>query len=126
MYWDGEETPSVEVPVGDFFCNGWCRPVNVDSIPISVNPSGGFNSLLEMPFRKEAIITLENLSPDAIQGVYYAINFIKTEIPEDMGTFHAQWRRNNPLPYKEVHTLVDGIVGQGHYVGTYNRLGFQQ
>ena len=25
IYWDGEETPSVETPVGDFFCNGWCN-----------------------------------------------------------------------------------------------------
>ena len=24
FYWDGEETPSVEVPLGDFFCLGHC------------------------------------------------------------------------------------------------------
>jgi hypothetical protein len=119
MFWDGEESPSVEVPLGDFFCNGWCIPVNIDSYPISVNPSGGFNSYWEMPFKKKALITIENLSPDEISDFYYAINFIRTNVPEDMGTFHAQWRRNNPLPYKRVHTLVEGIVGQGHYVGTY-------
>jgi hypothetical protein len=119
MYWDGEEFPSVEVPLGDFFCNGWCKPVNVNSYPIAVNPAGGFNCYWQMPFRNKALITLENLSPDEIRGVYYTINFIRTDVPEDMGTFHAQWRRNNPLPYKEVHALVDGIIGQGHYVGTY-------
>ena len=43
-YWDGEETPSIEVPLGDFFCNGWGEHCQVSSVPIAVNPSGGFNS----------------------------------------------------------------------------------
>lgn len=119
MYWDGEEEPSVEVPLGDYFCNGWCKPVNVNSLPISVNPSGGFNSYWEMPFSAGARITVTNLTPDEIRGFYYTIDYVQAEIPTDLGRFHAQWRRNNPLPYKEVHTLLDGVVGQGHYVGTY-------
>jgi len=61
MYWDGEETPSVEVPLGDFFCMGWCERANVISLPVAVNPAGGFNSYWEMPFRKSARITIENL-----------------------------------------------------------------
>ena len=32
---------------------------------------------------------------------------------------HAQWRRSNPLPYKEVHTLAGWRERQGQYVGTY-------
>ncbi len=51
VYWDHEETPSVEVPLGDFFCNGWCERSNVNSLPVAVNPAGGFNSYWEMPFR---------------------------------------------------------------------------
>ena len=51
IYWDGEEEPSVEAPVGDFFCNGWCERSLVNSMPISVNPANGFNSYWEMPFR---------------------------------------------------------------------------
>ncbi|HET8842880.1 MAG TPA: glycoside hydrolase family 172 protein, partial [Ktedonobacteraceae bacterium] len=42
-----------------------------------------------------------------------------TAIPDDVGYFHAQWRRSNPLRYKEVHTLLDNVQGQGQYVGTY-------
>jgi hypothetical protein len=53
LYWDGEETPSVETPLGDLFCNGWCQRCNVNSLPIVVNPAGGFNSYWEMPFRKD-------------------------------------------------------------------------
>jgi hypothetical protein len=119
IYWDGEETPSVETPLGDFFCNGWCQRCNVNSLPISVNPAGGFNSYWPMPFRKSARITLENLSDDEIGGYYYQVDYALTDVPDDAAYLHAQWRRNNPLPYMEVHTLLDGVKGQGHYVGTY-------
>ena len=119
MYWDHEETPSVEVPLGDFFCMGWCERANITSLPIAVNPAGGFNSYWEMPFHSHAKITIESLIPDDINGFYYQINYTLTDVPEDMATFHAQFRRSNPLPYKEVHTLLDGVQGQGQYVGTY-------
>ncbi len=122
-YWDGEETPSIEVPLGDFFCNGWCERANVNSLPISVNPAGGFNSYWEMPFRKHARITLENLSPDEVKGFYYQVDYCLTEVPETRAYLHAQFRRNNPLPEMEVHTLLDGVRGQGHYVGTYLAVG---
>ena len=118
MYWDDEETPSVETPLGDFFCSGWCERTNVRSLPIAVNPAGGFNSYWEMPFRKSARITLESLSDEKIV-VYYQVNYTLTTVPDDVAYFHAQWRRSNPLPYKTVHTLLEGVQGQGHYVGTY-------
>ncbi|MFD2612281.1 glycoside hydrolase family 172 protein [Paenibacillus gansuensis] len=117
-YWDGEENPSIEVPFGDFFCNGWAERCNVNSFPIAVNPAGGFNSYWEMPFRKSAKWTIENLSDDPTH-LYYQFTYSLTEVAEDAAYFHAQWRRNNPLPYKGVHTIVDGIKGHGHYVGTY-------
>lgn len=119
FYWDNEETPSIEVPLGDFFCNGWCVRCNVTSLPVSVNPAGGFNSYWQMPFRKSARITIENLSPDEILGFYYQIDYVLTEVPDDLAYLHAQWRRSNPLPYQQVHTLLDNVVGKGQYVGTY-------
>jgi len=117
-YWDGEETPSIEVPYGDFFCNGWCERTNVNSLPVAVNPAGGFNAYWEMPFRQSARWTIENLSDQTVI-LYYQIDFTLTDTPEDAAYFHAQWRRSNPLPYKQVHTLLDGVKGHGHYVGTY-------
>lgn len=119
FYWDGEESPSVEVPLGDFFCSGWGVRCNVQSLPVAVNPAGGFNCYWEMPFRKSARITVESLSDEAVNGFYYQINYTLTDVPEDAAYFHAQWRRSNPLPYKTDHTLLDGVTGQGHYVGTY-------
>lgn len=119
MYWDGESTASVEVPLGDFFCQGWGVRANVNSLPVAVNPAGGFNSYWEMPFQKSARITLENLGPDAVDAFYYQIDYTLTEVSSDRAYFHAQWRRTNPIPYKEVHTILDGVRGNGHYVGTY-------
>jgi hypothetical protein len=119
IYWDNESTPSVEVPLGDFYANGWCVRSNVNSLPIAVNPAGGFNSYWQMPFRKKAKITLESLTKDKIMGFYYSIDYALTEVPDEVGYFHAQWRRSNPVQYKQVHTIIDEVQGQGHYVGTY-------
>lgn len=118
-YWDGEETPSVETPLGDFFCSGWGVRCDVSSLPIVVAPAGGFNSYWEMPFRGSARITVENLSPDPVAGLYYSIDYALTEVGEERAYLHAQWRRSNPIPYGDVHTLIDGVRGHGHYVGTY-------
>ena len=119
VYWDNEDTPSIETPLGDFFANGWCERCNISSIPVAVNPAGGFNSYWEMPFRKHARIEIENLTPESLGGLYYQVTYALTDVSEDRAYFHAQWRRSNPLPYQEVHTLLDGVTGQGHYVGTY-------
>jgi len=118
VYYDHEETPSIEVPVADFFGQGWCSYAPLVSLPICVNPGSGFNSYWEMPFRKHIRITYENLGHETI-NLYYQVDYTLTEVPEDAAYLHAQFRRVNPLPYKEVYTLVDGIKGKGHYVGTY-------
>lgn len=118
-YWDREEEASVVVPLGDFFCSGWCARCNVNSLPIAVNPAGGFNSYWEMPFRTQARITIENISPDEVRALFYQIDYALTDVPQDAGYLHAQWRRSNPVPYMQVHTLLDNVRGQGHYVGTY-------
>lgn len=118
FYWDGEETPSIEVPVGDFFANGLGGYAQISSLAVCVNPQNGFNCYWEMPFRKSCKITMENLDEKEVV-LYYQIDYILTNIPDDVGYFHAQFRRTNPLPYKKDYVLVDGIKGWGHYVGTY-------
>jgi hypothetical protein len=118
VYWDGEPAPSIETPVGDFFCNGWCERSNVASLPIAVNPAGGMNSYWPMPFRGSARVSMQNLGPEPVT-LYFQITYSLEPVPEDAGYLHAQWRRDNPLPYKEVHTILDGVRGHGQYVGTY-------
>ncbi len=118
FYWDGQEHPSVECPVGDFFACGWGKYAQVSSLAVCVNPGTAFNCYWEMPFRKRARITLSNIDTEQIVA-YYQINYTLTEVPEECAYFHAQFRRTNPLPYKAVYTIADGIKGKGQFVGTY-------
>ncbi len=118
MYWDGEKEPSVECPMGDFFACGWGEFAQVSSLAVCVNPGSAFNCYWPMPFRKSARITVENIA-DKDETLFYQINYTLTDVPEDEAYFHAQFRRTNPLPYKTDYTIVDGIRGKGHYVGTY-------
>lgn len=118
IYWDGQEQPAVECPVGDFFACGWQKYAQVSSLPICVNPGSAFNCYWEMPFKKSCKITMTNIAPESMV-LYYQINYTLTDVPDDCAYFHAQFRRTNPLPYKEVYTILDGVKGQGQYVGTY-------
>lgn len=118
IYWDDEKQPSVEAPVGDFFCMGWGKYSPLQSIAVAVNPGSAFNCYWPMPFRKKCRITMENID-DKDMTLYYQVDYLLTDVPGDAAYFHAQFRRVNPLPYKENYVLVDGIRGKGQYVGTY-------
>ena len=95
MYWDGEETPSVEVPLGDFFANVHGLRYNVASLPVAVNPSGGFNSYWPLPFREHARITIESQYWEPIRGFFYQITYALGEQPEGAAYMHAQCGREH-------------------------------
>ena len=118
FYWDGQAQPSVECPIGDFFCSGWQCYNQVSSLAVCVNPGSAFNCYWNMPFRKSCKITLENRDDENVT-LYYQIDYTLARVPEDCAYFHARFVRNNPLPYKAVHTILDGVKGKGQYVGTY-------
>lgn len=122
FYWDDESAPSVEVPVGDFFCMGWGRFAPVTSLAVVVNPGSGLNCYWPMPFHKKCRITMENID-DKDMVLYYQVDYTLTEVPKDAGYFHAQFRRVNPVPFKQNYVLVDSIRGRGQYVGTYMAYG---
>ena len=119
MYWDGEKTPCVEVPLGDFFACGHGLRARVASTPIAVNPTGALNSYWPMPFRKNARITVTNDLHEDIGGFFYAVNYALTKVPEDAAYFHSQWRRSVTTREYPEHVILDGVKGRGHYVGTY-------
>lgn len=119
VYWDDEPTPSIEVPVGDFFGMGWGEYAQLNSLPVSVNPGSAFNCYWQMPFRKRCRITMENINEKDAMSLYYQIDYTLTDVPDDMAYFHAQFRRTNPNPYKKDITLLEGIKGKGQYVGTF-------
>jgi len=122
FYWDGQEQPSVECPLGDFYTQGWPGFAQNSSIPVSVNPYRGFICFWQMPFRKDCRITLENLTGETAD-LYYQVTYTLTDVPEDAAYFHAQFRRVNPIPYKSDYVILDGVHGIGHYVGTYLAVG---
>ena len=119
MYWDDEEDPSVECPLGDFFCCGFGVSYQVNSVPIAVNPTRGFNSYFPMPFRKNARITIENQCDEPIPAFFYQIDYCLTTVPEDAAYFHAQWRRQRITEKAKDYVVLDNIKGKGQYVGTY-------
>ncbi|MEO5823965.1 MAG: glycoside hydrolase family 172 protein [Vicinamibacteraceae bacterium] len=118
VYWDGETTPSIEVPLGDFFASGWGKYSQINSLAVTVNPGSAFNSYWVMPFRKSARMTVENIDANEMV-LYYQVTYALTDIAADTAYFHAQFRRTNPVPSKQVYTILDGLKGEGHYVGTH-------
>ena len=118
IYWDDQEHPSVECPAGDFFAQGWERYAPVSSLAVCVNPGNAFNCYWPMPFRRRCRITLENRGQKP-KLLYYQVDYALGPVSDDAAYFHAQFRRANPLPYREVYTLLDAVRGRGHYVGTY-------
>lgn len=117
FYWDDETTPSIEVPVGDFFGMAFNEYAQLNSLPVTVNPGSAFNCYWKMPFRKKARITVQNLNSEPM-NLYYQVDYTLTPVGDDEAYLHAQFRRSNPTQ-GALHTLVDGIQGKGHYVGTY-------
>ena len=118
VYWDDQEHPSVECPIGDFFACGWGKYAQVSSLAVCVNPGNAFNCYWPMPFRKKCRITIENVGFKEM-GIFYQVNYALGDVPEDAAYFHAQFRRRNPVKYKDVYTILDGVKGRGHYAGTY-------
>ncbi|NMM98377.1 MULTISPECIES: glycoside hydrolase family 172 protein [Bifidobacterium] len=126
MYWDGETEPSVECPLGDFFCCGFGRAAVVTSGPVVALPSRGMNCYWPMPFRRHARITVENQHANPIKDLFYQIDYrlyddvaSLTGAADDLLTFHAQWRRQPITQPAQDYVVLDGVRGSGHYVGTY-------
>lgn len=122
FYWDDEKTPSVEAPIGAFFGMGWNQYAPLNSLAVTVNPGSAFNCYWKMPFRKKCRITVENINPDEPMRLYYQVDYTLTSVGDDEAYFHAQYRRSNATK-GSLHTIVDGIKGKGHYVGTYMAVG---
>jgi Protein of unknown function (DUF2961) len=98
MYWDGEATPSVETPVGDFFGLGLGEYYLYQSTPLAVASDKALNSFFEMPFRKKARITVTNEGKETVDAFYFNIDYraYAQPLPADTLYFHAQYRQASP------------------------------
>jgi hypothetical protein len=117
MYWDDDQYPSVESPVGAFFGVGFGEQKDYISLPLN-ETSGGYNCYWPMPFHKSARWTLTNGSGKELGAFYYNIDYTAVKsLPNDVRHFHAQFRRENPTIPGKNYTILE-TTGAGHYVGT--------
>jgi hypothetical protein len=139
MFWDGEASPSVETPIGDFFGLGLGDYVQFESIPLAVASDKAMNCFFPMPFRKGARITVVNQGSEDVEAFYFNIDYqaFHEDLPSDTMYFHAQYRQatpakgwtnqwqNNDAPAVNARKNLDGennyvwmeARGAGHFVG---------
>lgn len=118
IFWDGNERPAVEAPVGDFFANAFGERREVISLPVIVEDADSYNCFWQMPFRKSARIEIVNQSQKQISLLYYNIDWIKKEsLPENTPYFYAHYRQEYPVEQSKDYVILD-TKGKGHYVGT--------
>jgi hypothetical protein len=137
-WWDGESTPSVEVPIGDFFGLGLGEYFVYQSALLAVAPIKALNAYFQMPFSSSARITVTNEGKLRTNSLYFAIDFVTLpSLPADLGRFHAQYRQGAPckgwtndwtsnvspgindrknLDGKDNYVFLEA-AGKGHFVG---------
>jgi len=147
-WWDGEQQPSVEVPIGDFFGLGHALTRNFVSLPLQMSPEDGrgFNCWFPMPFQSQAWIDITNESEKPLNFYFYVDYelYPPETVLDDYGRFHVQWRRENPTagwadpavrwedhpdamqrawatPNTDgaANYVILEAVGRGHYVGCH-------
>ncbi len=116
MYWDGEENPSVEVPIGDFFGTGFQYKQYISQF--TGMTSGGYYCYFPMPFNKTAKIEVENQTGQEVYAFYYQIDYQRLEKPldDDVAYFHAYWHREIRTAKKENYVILNA-QGEGQFVG---------
>ncbi len=117
IYWDDQDDPGVEVPLGDFFAVGQ-SPAVVNSLPVQVSPSGSLTCYWRMPFAKSAKIVISNDNMNRSTGLYWQIDWVSLdELPPNIPYFYAQYRQEYPTVMGRDYLIAD-INGCGQYVGT--------
>lgn len=117
-YWDGQEHPSIECPIGDFMGSAHAKSVAYQSAVHSTGEKEAFNFWLPMPFAKRARFTLTN-EGDKDCTVYYQIDYTLNEDHSDtVGRLHTNFRRANPTTMKEDFELMPKRTGKGRFIGS--------
>jgi hypothetical protein len=117
-YWDGQETPSIEAPIGEFFGCSFGVAKAYQSAVHSMTDSAGMSIFLPMPFTTRARFTVTNDSNEKNVPFYYAIDYtIKDSIPNDAGRLHVMYRRENPTTMGRDFEILPKRNGMGRFVG---------
>jgi hypothetical protein len=137
-WWDGESSPSIEAPIGDFYGLGLGEYFTYQSALLTVAPVKALNAYFEMPFATAAKVTITNQGKERTDNLYFAIDYVTLPaLPADIGRFHAQYRQSAPTKptlEKWVHNWDKAVndiknlngesnyiyleaTGRGHFVG---------
>ena len=118
MYWENSSVPSVEVPLADFFGMSHGADALLTSQLISIQPSGGYNCDIPMPFKDHALITVTNESDTDFDWFFYQLDFtLGDKISKDVGRFHASFNRENPTKYGRDYTILETSGARGVFLG---------
>jgi Protein of unknown function (DUF2961) len=125
-WWDGESSPSIEAPIGDFFGLGLGEYFTYQSALLTVAPVKALNSYFAMPFASAAKITVSNEGDKKTDALYFAVDYVTLRsLPEDVGRFHAQYRQAAPCKgwtddwtneYNAEINNKKNLNGEGNYV----------
>ncbi len=120
-WWDGQEHPSIECPVGDFFGFAHGKVMPYFSAVHSVGPTAGMNIWLPMPFTKQAKFTITNEADESakVPPIYYQIDYtLGDQHAEDIGRLHVLFRRENPTTLKQDFELLPERQNKGRFIGS--------
>lgn len=118
IYYDGNDKPGVEAPLGDFFANCFGKRTEVISVPVVVEDADSYNCFWHMPFKESIRIEIVNQSDKRISLLYYNIDWIKKDsLPADTPYFYAQYKQEYPVEQGSDYVILE-TEGKGHYVGT--------
>jgi len=117
-YWDGQETPSIEAPIGNFFGCAHGIAKAYQSAVHAMTDTAGMTMYLPMPFAKRARFTVTNEGIHEYVPFYYQIDLtINETLPTDVGRLHVAWRRENPTKLGEDFTILPKRMSVGRFVG---------
>lgn len=116
-YWDGQEYPSIECPLGDFMGSAHAKINSYQSAVHSIGINAALNIWLPMPFDKHAKMTLTNEGQENIT-LFYQIDYtIGDKHPKKFGRLHVCFVRENPTTLKKDFEILPKRTGEGRFVG---------
>ena len=117
-WWDGQEHPSIECPIGELFGFAHGKIMPYQSAVHSVGPTGGRNLWLPLPFVRQATLTFTNEADKAVP-LFYQIDYtLGDQHAEDVGRLHVLFRRENPTTEKQDFELLPQRHQKGRFIGS--------
>lgn len=117
IYWDGQEHPSVEAPLGDFFGFAHGKTEPFSTAVHSVSEKYGMNIWLPMPFQENGRVTISN-DLDIEVLFFYQIDYTVGDVhAAGFGRLHSQFHRQNPTKLRDDFEILPRRSGAGRYLG---------